>query len=277
MKKAVFFDVDGTLWDQKMRIPASTRNAIHSLRQNGHLAFVCTGRSMGNLNSAELRSLGFDGYVAACGAHIEISGEPVYTYRIPGETLQLVLEITASCKMPVVLEGPVYHWISKWGFDNDHYIDYLFGSMGEGARYLTDYDPSMFVNKFSADVLACTDYDRIRAVLGNDFDFIEHGKLSQSDTVDRNDPLCVLDIIEAVPKGLSKATGMKWVADHLGLAPCDIFAFGDSANDLEMLKAAGTGIAMGGSRPNVCAAADYVTSALHENGIFNGLRHFDLI
>ena len=39
MKKAVFFDIDGTLWDFKMNIPESTKKALKELRKNGYYAF----------------------------------------------------------------------------------------------------------------------------------------------------------------------------------------------------------------------------------------------
>ena len=71
MKKAVFFDIDGTLWDFKMNIPESTKEALKELRKNGHYAFLCSGRSRSNIKSPKLLALGFDGIVAACGTHIE--------------------------------------------------------------------------------------------------------------------------------------------------------------------------------------------------------------
>ncbi|MDD6057704.1 MAG: HAD hydrolase family protein, partial [Clostridiales bacterium] len=43
MKKAVFFDIDGTIWDEHMQIPASTVTAVQRLRENGHYAFLCSG------------------------------------------------------------------------------------------------------------------------------------------------------------------------------------------------------------------------------------------
>ena len=45
MSKTVFFDIDGTIWDDDMVIPESTLEAVATLKANGHLAFICTGRA----------------------------------------------------------------------------------------------------------------------------------------------------------------------------------------------------------------------------------------
>ena len=85
MKKAVFFDIDGTLWDASMRIPPSTAEAIGALRKNGHYAFLCSGRSKSNIKSPKLLSLGFEiqdqdlsepGYMRYDGAHT------IYTFSV---------------------------------------------------------------------------------------------------------------------------------------------------------------------------------------------------
>lgn len=41
--KAIFFDIDGTLWDEKFQIPESTKKAFEMLKNNGHLTFICSG------------------------------------------------------------------------------------------------------------------------------------------------------------------------------------------------------------------------------------------
>ena len=43
MKKAVFFDIDGTLWNEHMQVPESTTEAIRELRADGNYAFLCSG------------------------------------------------------------------------------------------------------------------------------------------------------------------------------------------------------------------------------------------
>ena len=63
MKKAVFFDIDGTLWNYQMQIPESAVWAIRKLREDGHYAFICSGRSRSNIQSPKLLGIGFDGFL----------------------------------------------------------------------------------------------------------------------------------------------------------------------------------------------------------------------
>ena len=80
--------------------------------------------------------------------------------------------------------------------------------------------------------------------------------------------------IEVTRKGVSKASGLKWLGEYLGIKTEEMIAFGDSGNDLEMLKTAGIGIAMGNAELEVKEAADYVTLKNTENGIVHALQRF---
>ena len=57
----------------------------------------------------------------------------------------------------------------------------------------------------------------------------------------------------------------------------DTIAIGDGGNDVSMLGYAGIGIAMGNATDEVKAHADYVTTSVDEDGIYNALKHFNLI
>ena len=72
---AIFFDIDGTLWDKENHIPQSTKDAIRQLRKNGHQTFLCSGRTRIFINSEELLGMGFDGIVSGCGTFIEYDGK----------------------------------------------------------------------------------------------------------------------------------------------------------------------------------------------------------
>ena len=54
-------------------------------------------------------------------------------------------------------------------------------------------------------------------------------------------------------------------------------AFGDGENDIEMLKFAGIGVAMGNAKEKTKEAADYVTDTVENHGVLKALRHFELI
>lgn len=64
---------------------------------------------------------------------------------------------------------------------------------------------------------------------------------------------------------------------RLGFDLKDVYAFGDGLNDIEMLNAVGTGIAMGNAEEVVKKAADHVTSGVDQEGIWKGLKELQLI
>jgi HAD superfamily hydrolase (TIGR01484 family) len=72
--------------------------------------------------------------------------------------------------------------------------------------------------------------------------------------------------LDLSPVGVSKASGLEHVTDALGLRAADVLAIGDGRNDLEMLRWAGRGVAMGQAVDEVKAAADHVTSTVQDDG-----------
>ena len=83
-RKAVFFDADGTLCDMEKGVPQSTKEALKKLRENGHDAWLCTGRSRAFV-SWYLEELPFTGMISACGATIEKDGERLFNKEMPPE------------------------------------------------------------------------------------------------------------------------------------------------------------------------------------------------
>ena len=163
--------------------------------------------------------------------------------------------------MPIVLEGPVIHWISPDGFDKDPYVDYLFEKLGDNARKLYGYSEDMKVNKFSADIFPDTDYETIKRELSPYMDMLEHEGT----------------VVEFVLKGTSKADGIRKVCEHYGAKVADTYAIGDSINDVDMLRCAGHGICMGNGTAPARAASEFITTDLYEDGIYNALAHYALL
>jgi len=81
-------------------------------------------------------------------------------------------------------------------------------------------------------------------------------------------------LIEVVPLGVSKATGVEEVAQPLGIVAADVVAFGDMPNDVPMLRWAGLGGARGNAQPNAIEAADEVTAPNTDDGLARVLERW---
>jgi Cof subfamily protein (haloacid dehalogenase superfamily) len=81
-------------------------------------------------------------------------------------------------------------------------------------------------------------------------------------------------LVEILPLGISKATGVEEIARPLGIGDDEIVAFGDMPNDVPMLLRAGHGVAMGNAHPEAVAAADEVTSPNTEDGVARVLERW---
>ena len=74
-------------------------------------------------------------------------------------------------------------------------------------------------------------------------------------------------LVELAAAGVTKATGLARVAESAGVARSDVIAFGDMPNDVDMLRWAGHGVAMGNGHPDVLAVADEVTASNTDDGV----------
>ena len=82
---------------------------------------------------------------------------------------------------------------------------------------------------------------------------------------------------DVIPKVGGKNTGIDAVIAHFGIKLEETMAFGDGGNDIDMLKHAGIGVAMGNAVENVKEIADYITTSVDDDGITNALKHFNVI
>ena len=80
--------------------------------------------------------------------------------------------------------------------------------------------------------------------------------------------------LDLSPVGVSKASGLELVAEKIGVAREDVLAIGDGRNDIEMLRWAGRGVAMGQSVEEVRAAADHVTGTVYDDGVVSELSRW---
>lgn len=259
-RKAAFFDIDGTIWDFHNEIPESTVKAIRMLRGNGHLAFLCSGRSRAYIHNPKLLDIGFDGIVSGCGTMIEYAGETIFYKKLDQRLVEYTVDTVRANGYRPILEGREYIYMDEDEFGQDSYGRKLKAEMGDHLLSIAGAWGRWEISKLTC-VTEHGEWERCYPALETYYECMIHNSR----------------VIELVPKGFHKGTGIAEVCRLLQMDISDTYAFGDGANDVGMLQAGGTGIAMGNGSDAAKEAADYVTDSITEGGIWNACRHFGLI
>lgn len=266
MRKCVFFDADGTILDIQKGVPADIAPAIRQLTDNGHLAFLCTGRSRAFV-PREVEQLAFTGMITNLGAYIEYQGRPVYEKEISLEDAERAMRILRENRLVPVMEGNscMYYDLNEYTVEVDWYADLITQELGERLLPITGNEKRLHINKISAKKLPGCTPERACAQLSDIFDYICHEGSFVGKT------------IEFIAKGHSKGLAIAVMCGVLGIDRKDTIAFGDSNNDLPMFQMVHTKVAMGNSSQGLMDAADYVTGTMEQGGITQALKHFGLI
>jgi len=274
MSKIIFFDVDGTLMTTKNILPESTKQAIKELKEVGHIPVISTGRPPGMLESVA-EELGVENYISLNGQYIVIQGEPIYSNPLPTDELEQLIEtsyeqgdrtfllthdkVIGNTFMSEMMDPDFLTYVYTHLHDLPLEVTLeLFKHMTEKPlprdRYENEDILTAFVNTSEA----------------NDDFYREHfPNLHYT----RATPF----IGEALMKGSHKAAGVERIVKYFEMKMTDTIAFGDSLNDIEMLEAVETGVAMGNGREELKNIADYVTADVEDDGIYKGLERLELI
>ena len=261
MKKAFFFDIDGTLvYENKGKLVISDKNirAIEKLRAKGYKTFIATGRTQGFVPPV-VYDLPMDGFITANGSVVKIDDNVIYEKLFPKEAIDSVLEFCEKNKHDWLFEGNL-------AFTKD--LD------SESFRYFYD---SVIVNK---EKIVQTDnlYNEIiynALVLGKDIDIEElRNKLGDKYIVA---PHFEHGYVDCYLAGNTKADGIDKVVEYFNLEDYEIYAFGDGNNDLEMFDRADVAVAMENASQELKEKATIITKTNYQDGIYFGLVKLGLI
>lgn len=260
----LFFDIDGTLFDDERRMPESVRPALEQARRNGHSLFVNTGRTLCNMDR-RLDGFPFDGWIMGCGTRILLRGKTLQAMEYDPDSSLKLLNLFRALRIPAVYECDTAMYFDPEGaphpavpyfrrFAEDHGL----------ARDITEGDPEfrivkMFVFSDRPEPVQhlCSETGR----LGMPYTAIDRGKGGW----------------EIIPAGYSKASGIDRICRELSATKEECFAFGDSRNDLSMLMHVKYSIAMGNAPDDVKAQCFHVTERPENDGIAVAMKHFGLI
>lgn len=259
-RKALFFDIDGTLIDDRTKkIPESAVKAIEAARMAGHLVFINTGRARCILDDIE-GCVPVDGYLCGCGTYIEIDGKAVLHHVLSRKRRAELQKSVPAHNLDGVLEGR-----GGCTFQNKESrmpsIEHLKKAFEKRpARRIMDWDREV------------ADFDKFCVVADDAGDLQGFLKALEPDiaAIDRGHGL-----YECVPAGFDKATAMRFILDYYGISWENSYAFGDSTNDLAMIKFACNSVIMGQHAKELEPYASFITKNVEDDGIayaFEGLH-----
>ncbi len=267
MTKCFFFDIDGTLvfTPSETFIRPSVLEAIHTLRANGHLCFIASGRNFGGC-SKYMKD--FDGAIFSDGAGIVFHDEIIYANPIPR---QLVLQ-----HIDMVHEqfGGTVLLATK---------DYTYCDAKEYQIYLKEASPELleeyhFVELQEVPQEPIYEMDTMFPNVEMEKAF-EQAKpeglhyISTTASYGRGEATSG----EVTSVGVTKGNGIREVVKALHLDLEETYAFGDSMNDASLLQVAKYGIAMGNGAEELKKLADYVTLPIDQDGIIHALKHYGVL
>lgn len=255
-KSFVFFDLDGTLLNNESKVEPEVVKALEQMQLDGHIPFIATGRSPMEIEFV-LESTTIDSFITLNGQYIVYQGKEIYRKSIAKETLIRLKQATEEREFALS-----FYTSEKIRATRET------SSLKKAYQFIHSEAPSI------DDSFHLTEEILMALVLSTqkeeDAYFREHfPELSFY----RNTPYSM----DTISKGNSKATGIKALMKALELEHLPTYAFGDGANDREMIDYVDYGVVMGNGLPDLKQRATYVTAENTKGGIIEGLKYFDLI
>ncbi|MBX9971845.1 Cof-type HAD-IIB family hydrolase [Cytobacillus firmus] len=256
-------NIDGTLLQSNGRLHKSTKEAIEYVQQKGIYVTLVTSRSFPSAKKAakalKINSL----LVTHRGAYIAASQEkPIFVKRIQeDETFEIVRLLEGfTCQIRLVHEK--YSLANKTKLNTNMLAKTVF-TTGDPIFY-----SQQFVDSLSDTILDEPVTPPKIEVYFEDKDDLEDAHAAIRGMFENVEVIKLSDLrMDIVPAGVSKLNGLLYLCEHLGISRNQMVVIGDSADDLEMIEAAGLGVAMGNAPAEVKKAADWLTRSNDQNGV----------
>ena len=259
VRKLIALDIDGTLVTYDGVLSDAARDAVAAVRAAGHHVVLASGRSLIAMTpiAAELK-IEEAWIVASNGAviaRLDPTAEMGYTLELvetfdPGPVLRMLKAELPHARYAVEDVGVGFRMTE------------LFPE-GElnGVHHVVDFE-DLWAGKVTRVIVrspgeTSAEFHELAARLG--FDDVTYA-VGWSAWMD------------VAPQGVTKASALEAVRKELGVAIEHTAAVGDGSNDIDMLRWAGRGIAMGHASDTVRAAADDVTGSIEDDGVVDVLR-----
>ena len=266
MRKAIFFDIDGTLIDASkgmVHLSEKVRKALIALKRAGNYIFIASGRPLDFLDP-EIVNFGFNGFLLMNGAVVIIDNKIVFSEAIDKAIIENIIATCERMKIEYILQSHPKVYLKK----NFHRMEKFYISF--------DIDVNNFVREFNNDDLPPVykmefQTADARIDVKNIYDkWLNSPELTGiSDPFHRNN-------IELYSRKNSKGSGILHALEYLNIDVSNSYAFGDGLNDLEMIQTVGCGMAMDNGNQKLKNLAKHVVPSVHNDGVAYGIYKYIL-
>ena len=245
--KIIFFDIDGTLIDMKAkRISEKTLETLKRLQQNGIRICIATGRPL--IMLPEFEGLEFDTYLTFNGSYCCDTDGVIFSNPIPKADVLKVIANASAMGKPVNIA-------SADGMMANGSEEKLVEYFAHGSQELTVSDE--FENELKKDI----------------YQLMISGTKEEYAALLEDAPGAKItawwdQAVDVIPSNGGKGVAVEKILEHYGFLKEESMAFGDGNNDIEMLMAVGTGVAMANASAELKAVADVICGHVAEDGIY---------
>lgn len=257
---ALFFDIDGTLFDGKTKsILPSTLKALEILKNKENTdIYLSTGRSHETLGMMKSYSQYFRGMNLSNGQEIMIDGKFNYGEIFDKDVLSRLLDVSVKMNTPMglILKNEiVMNFITEAS-------TYCFTTYIRNDVKNLNFEP-FDLNQDVIQIWLFATNDEIDEMKKSfpELSFLKWGNYGA----------------DVIPKGASKARGIKHIQELMDYKLENMYAFGDGDNDVQMFKNVGTSVAMGNGSLKAKANATFVTDDISEDGLYKALLKLNLL
>lgn len=256
--KIAFFDVDGTLVDMEKKVITPVMlETLRRLKENGIILCMATGR--GPYLVPSFPGIDFDVFLSYNASYCYTKDAVIFENPIPAEDVKRIIKNAAEIHRPVFLAGVEGGGAN--GCDKD-LADY-FGIAKSKVNVLDNFAfEKLMEKKIYQMMIGC--YKEEYADILKDVDGARITAWWTRAT-------------DITPANGNKGVGVRKILNYYHLDKENAIAFGDGTNDIEMLEAVGTGVAMGNATDDVKAVADVVCGHVVEDGIYHYCKEQGLI
>lgn len=276
--KAVFFDIDGTLLNDRKKVSRTTQKAIVELKKQGIFVGLATGRGPAFV-APFMENLGLDFAVTFNGQYIISRDRVIYQNQLPKSTVYRLIKYAQERRREVSLGTSV-------GLLGSNIINMGTSRFGQVASRLVPERLTKLVERSFKNIIR-----RIKPQNLGTLQTIMREPVYQvvmvateGETSKIQDKFPHIKITRSSPysadlisEGQSKIKGIERLGQAFDFDLSEVMTFGDSENDIEMLLRSGIGVAMGNATEAAKQTAHYITDSNNQNGIAKALSHYGLI